>query len=76
MFERHLGELADGWFDATSGEAHRKGTAQLETVFGVREIPAETAAAVRATINRLVEDGSVPECEPWRALELIAGLGQ
>ncbi|WP_406303751.1 ParB N-terminal domain-containing protein [Streptomyces sp. NBC_00885] len=73
VFERHLGELAEGWFDAASGEAHRKGTAPLETVFGVREVPVETAAAVRAAIDRLVKDGSVPEAEPWRALDVLAG---
>ncbi|MFI9257089.1 ParB N-terminal domain-containing protein [Streptomyces sioyaensis] len=49
VFERHLGELAEGWFDAAAGVRNRKGVAPLETVFGVREIPVEAAAAVRAT---------------------------
>ncbi|GAA0482690.1 hypothetical protein GCM10010361_54450 [Streptomyces olivaceiscleroticus] len=71
VFERHLGELAEGWFDAASGEAHRGGTAPLETVFGVREIPVETAAAVRATTERLVEGGTIPVKEPWRVLEVL-----
>ncbi|MDT9689453.1 ParB/Srx family N-terminal domain-containing protein [Streptomyces sp. P9(2023)] len=75
VFERHLGELAEGWFHAASGEPNRKGTAPLETVFGVREIPVETAAIVRAAIDRLVKDGSVPASEPWRALENLAGQG-
>ncbi|MBM9505278.1 ParB/Srx family N-terminal domain-containing protein [Actinacidiphila acididurans] len=73
VFERHVGELADGWYDPASGQAHRSGTAPLETVFGVREIPVATAAAVRAAIDRLVEDGSVPASEPWRALDVLAG---
>jgi ParB-like nuclease domain len=76
VFERHLGELADGWFDTATGQAHRGGTAPLETVFGVRELPVETAAVVRAAIDRLVKDGSVPEDEPWRALEILAAQGQ
>jgi hypothetical protein len=76
VFERHPGELAEGWFDAGSGEGSRSGTAPLETVFGVREIPVETAAAVRAAIDRLVKDGSVPTAEPWRALEILAGQSQ
>ncbi|MGW2883615.1 hypothetical protein ACWDBP_47295, partial [Streptomyces sp. NPDC001233] len=42
VFERHVGELAEGWFDASSGKAIRAGTAPLETVFGVREVPVET----------------------------------
>ncbi|MEU5270412.1 hypothetical protein AB0G77_18100 [Streptomyces hygroscopicus] len=57
VFERHLGELA---------------AAPLETVFGVREVPVETAAAIRAAIDRLVCEGSVPENAPWRALEVLA----
>ncbi|MGW3031215.1 ParB/Srx family N-terminal domain-containing protein [Streptomyces sp. NPDC001178] len=72
VFERHLGELAEGWFDTASGKATRSGTAPLETVFGVREVPVETAAVVRAAIDRLVQDGSVPAQEPWRALEVMA----
>ncbi|MGW2320087.1 ParB N-terminal domain-containing protein [Streptomyces sp. NPDC001680] len=76
VFERHVGELAEGWFDAATGEPSRKGTAPLETVFGVREVPVETAAAVRVAVNRLVKDGSVPENEPWRVLEFLAAQGQ
>ncbi|TQF01131.1 hypothetical protein E6W39_01355 [Kitasatospora acidiphila] len=29
VFERHLAELADGWFDATTGELDRAGTAPV-----------------------------------------------
>ncbi|GHD98546.1 ParB/Srx family N-terminal domain-containing protein [Streptomyces alanosinicus] len=73
VFERHLGELAEGWFDAVSGEPSRAGTAPLETVFGVRDVPVETAAAMRAAIDRMVQDGTVPVDEPWRALEILIG---
>ncbi|MGW3121994.1 hypothetical protein ACWDBW_33470 [Streptomyces sp. NPDC001107] len=72
VFERHAGELAEGWFDADTRGPSRKGTAPLETVFGVREIPLETAVAVRAAIDQLVQDGTVAENEPWRALEVLA----
>ncbi|MDN0193894.1 ParB/Srx family N-terminal domain-containing protein [Streptomyces sp. S.PNR 29] len=72
VFERHLGELADGWFDAATGAATRSGTAPLETVFGVRDLPVETAAVVRAAIDRMVQDGTVPADEPWRVLEIMA----
>jgi hypothetical protein len=40
-------------------------------VFGVREVPVETATVVRAAIDRLVTAGRVPEDEPWRALEVL-----
>ncbi|MEV0278917.1 hypothetical protein AB0I22_21380 [Streptomyces sp. NPDC050610] len=76
VFERHLSELAEGWFDARSGDAVRAGTAPLETVFGVREIPVETAAAVRGVIDRMVQDGTVSADEPWRALEVLAAQSE
>ncbi|WP_405503981.1 hypothetical protein [Streptomyces anulatus] len=72
VFERHLGELAEVWFDADSGEPTRSGTAPLESVFGVWDLPVETAAVVRAAIDRMVQDGTVPVDEPWRALEVLA----
>lgn len=72
VFERHVGELAEGWFDASSGEPTRAGTAPLETVVGARVVPVETAAVVRAVIDRMVKDGTVPVDEPWRALEVMA----
>ncbi|MGZ0198940.1 ParB/Srx family N-terminal domain-containing protein [Streptomyces sp. RM1] len=72
VFERHMGELAEGWFDAKNGEPTRAGTAPLETVFGVREIPVETAAAARVAINALVQAGRVAADEPWRVLEVLA----
>ena len=89
VFERHLSELAEGWWAAgcpalppraPGGTVRRRhgiedpeGTAPLETVFGVRDVPVETAAAVRAAVDRLVQDGSVPESEPWRVLDVLAG---
>ncbi|RVU18884.1 hypothetical protein EOT10_30715 [Streptomyces antnestii] len=72
VFERHLGERAEGWFNAATGEPTRKGAVPLETVFGVREIPVETAAVVRSVVDRLVGDRSVPAGERWRALEVLA----
>ncbi|MEW2168021.1 hypothetical protein AB0912_34280 [Streptomyces sp. NPDC007084] len=72
VFERHLGELAEGWFDAEAGEPTRSGTAPLESVFGVRDLPVGTAAVLRAANGRMVQDGTVPADEPWRALEVLA----
>jgi len=75
VFERHLGELAEGWFNSGMGEPVRKGTVPLETVFGAREIPVETAAAVRIVVDRMIRSGTVPKSEPWRALEVLVGDG-
>ncbi|MGQ4718035.1 hypothetical protein ACUN22_30685 [Streptomyces anulatus] len=72
VFERHLGELAEGWLGAETGVPTRSGTAPLESVFEVRGLPVETAAVVRAAIDRMGQDGNVPADEPWRALEVLA----
>lgn len=72
VFEHHLGSLSAGWYDSESRSASRKGTAPVESVFGTRTLPVETAAAVRAAIDRLVADGTVKENEPWAALEAMA----
>jgi hypothetical protein len=48
----------------------------LETAFGVREFPVETAAGLRAVIDRMVRDGTVPDIELWRALDMLATQGQ
>lgn len=53
-------------------EPTRAGTRPLESVFGVRGLPVETVAVVRAAIDRMVQDGTVPADEPWRALEVLA----
>ncbi|MFD6811541.1 ParB N-terminal domain-containing protein [Streptomyces anthocyanicus] len=72
-FERHLTDLTEGWYDPQARAASRDGTAPIETIFGVREIPTATAAALRKTIEDLVRAGDVPEDEPWRALDVWAG---
>lgn len=46
VFERYGGELTGGWVDAAFGEPAQVGTARLESVFGVRAPPVETAAGI------------------------------
>ncbi|MGW0918610.1 hypothetical protein ACWD3J_06345 [Streptomyces sp. NPDC002755] len=64
--------MAEGWFDADSGKPTRAGTAPLETVFGARVVPVETAAVVRAAIERMVQDDTVRAEGPWQTLEVLA----
>ncbi|MEU4028046.1 ParB N-terminal domain-containing protein [Streptomyces anulatus] len=72
VFERHLGELAEGWFDAVSGEPCREGMVPLETVFGVRQVPVETAAAIRNAVARMVKEDLAVHGEEWKVLDLMA----
>ncbi|MER6076960.1 ParB/Srx family N-terminal domain-containing protein [Streptomyces sp. NPDC001833] len=72
VVERHLGELADGWYDPDEQTATRKGTAPVETVLATRTMPADAAAVVRRAIDRMERDGDIEAGQRWRALELWA----
>ncbi|MGW2886448.1 ParB N-terminal domain-containing protein [Streptomyces griseoruber] len=72
LVERHLGELADGWYDPDEQTATRKGTAPIETVLATRTMPADVAAVVRRAIDRMERDGDIEAGQRWRALELWA----
>ncbi|MGA5556128.1 hypothetical protein [Streptomyces lavendulocolor] len=45
--------------------------APLESVFGGRKIPVETATAVPAAVDRLLKSSDMPENERWRVLETL-----
>ncbi|MDQ8701128.1 hypothetical protein RCO28_01325 [Streptomyces sp. LHD-70] len=40
-FERRLSELAEGWFNAATGQATRAGAVPLERLFGVANCPSK-----------------------------------
>ncbi|WP_435059420.1 ParB/Srx family N-terminal domain-containing protein [Streptomyces sp. bgisy060] len=72
VVERHLGELAAGWYDPDEQNATRKGTAPIETVLATRTMPADAAAVVHRAIDRMEWDGDIETGQRWRALELWA----
>ena len=72
VIERHLGELAEGWYDPDAQTAKRKGTAPIETVLATRTMPADAAAVVQRAIDRMERDGDIEAGQRWRALELWA----
>jgi hypothetical protein len=72
IVERHLGELADGWYDPEEQTAVRKGTAPIETVLGTRVMPADAAAVVQRAIDLMERRDDIDSGQRWRALELWA----
>lgn len=72
VVERHLGELAEGWYDPDEQTVTRKGTAPIETVLATRTMPADAAAVVQRAIDRMERDGDIETGQRWRALELWA----
>ncbi|MER6010208.1 ParB/Srx family N-terminal domain-containing protein [Streptomyces bluensis] len=72
IVERHLGELAQGWYDPDEQAAKRRGTAPIETVLATRTMPADAAAIVQQAIDRMERDGNIEAGQRWRALELWA----
>jgi len=69
IFERHLTDLAEGWIEPETGEGKAGKWPPVETILGARVMPAESAAIVRAAINRAIKDGAADK--PWLALEMI-----
>uniref|UniRef100_A0AAU2V6U5 ParB/Srx family N-terminal domain-containing protein n=1 Tax=Streptomyces sp. NBC_00003 TaxID=2903608 RepID=A0AAU2V6U5_9ACTN len=72
VFERHLGELTEGWYDPAAELATRKGTAPIETVLATRTMPADAAAIVQQAIDKMIRTEDIPADQRWRALELWA----
>ncbi|MBC9717866.1 ParB N-terminal domain-containing protein [Streptomyces sp. TRM66268-LWL] len=72
VVERHLGELAEGWYDPDEQLAARKGSAPIETVLATRTMPADAAAVVQRAIDRMERDGEIEAGQRWHALELWA----
>ncbi|WP_438491791.1 ParB/Srx family N-terminal domain-containing protein [Streptomyces asiaticus] len=72
VVERHLGELAEGWYDPDEQTATRKGTAPIETVLATRTMPADAAAVVQRAIDQMEREGDIEAGQRWRALELWA----
>lgn len=72
IVERHLGELAEGWYDPDEQTAVRKGNAPIETVLATRTMPADAAAVVQQAIDRMERSGDIGPGQRWRALELWA----
>ncbi|MFI1563899.1 ParB/Srx family N-terminal domain-containing protein [Streptomyces sp. NPDC020490] len=72
VVERHLGELAEGWYDPDEQTAKRKGTAPIETVLATRTMPADAAAVVQRAIDHMEREGDIAAGQRWRALELWA----
>ncbi|KPI15701.1 ParB domain protein nuclease [Actinobacteria bacterium OK074] len=72
VVERHLGELAAGWYDFDEQTATRKGTAPIETVLATRTMPTDAAAVVQQAIDRMEREGDIGAGQRWQALELWA----
>ena len=73
VFNRHLTDLADGWFDPESDTVIRQqGAAPFETLFGRSNMPADAAGVVRQALDRMVGRGDIPHDQRWRALEIMA----
>lgn len=72
VFERHVTDLADAWYDPATG-THLEGrsTAKwvpLQTILGTL-MPPDSAAIVKQAVDRLIARGDVNPKAPWQALE-------
>jgi len=72
VFNRHLTDLQDGWYNEDGTAKHQKWV-PFETITGSRNVPAEAGAIIVQAMRKAAADADLGENEaPWRALELIA----
>jgi tetratricopeptide (TPR) repeat protein len=72
VFEAHLGDLRDGWYDPDIGEARHKGRVPIESLLATRTMPAAAAAVVAQAITKAEKAGDLDGSELWRVLEMWA----
>jgi hypothetical protein len=66
VFEAHLPDLRDGWYDPDAGLPTRNGTVPTEVLFG-RRVPTEAAAVIQQALDRMI--GREEASSPWQAIE-------
>jgi ParB-like chromosome segregation protein Spo0J len=72
LFERHVGDLQEGWFDAETETVKHEKWVPVETLLGTRSMPAESAAIVAQAFTKMRSQGDLSEGSPWRMLEFLA----
>lgn len=73
VFEAHLDDLTQGWFDAEAGVPRFDKPIPVEVVVGERAIPSDAAAIIRQAMDKVRRDADLGEEDaPWRALEYLA----
>lgn len=72
VVENHLADLQTGYLDADGAARHKKPVG-WETVFGVRTLPAESAAVITRALRKAERAGDVDPAKPW---ELLSGLAE
>lgn len=68
IFERHIGELAEGW----RRDEKRKRWVSLSTIFGTPDVPPDVGRVLLRAISTMTDAGDVSDAAPWQALEYWA----
>lgn len=69
LAQRHLTDLAEGWFDPDTETATHAGWVPLATIFGSDQMPAEAAAVLKRAVDAMVAHEDVTVDARWQALE-------
>jgi hypothetical protein len=72
IVERNMDQLAEGWLDEDGDPRNENWWVPISSVIGTDRIPADAAAIIRKSIDRLVSKGDVTRENAWRGLELLA----
>jgi hypothetical protein len=68
LFELHMGELADGWYDSEELEARRNDWIPLASITGWTA-PTESAAVIKQALDKVMGSGEIKHA--FLALEMI-----
>ncbi len=69
LFERHVTELSDGWWDSQLEEPKRNGWVPFATVSGYTA-PTDSLGIVKQAVDRMIARGEASY--PWQAIEFMA----
>ncbi|GGU50400.1 ParB/Srx family N-terminal domain-containing protein [Streptomyces lavendofoliae] len=69
VFEAHLEDLREGWYDSQTHEARHHGSVPIESLLGTRTMPAPIAAVVARALDKAESTGDIAPGENWRVLE-------
>lgn len=72
VVKRNMSTLSEGWYDEETQEAKHKEWIPLTTIFNHHKIPAQSGAAVKKAVDKMLSKGEIEKDKKWKALEYLA----
>jgi hypothetical protein len=72
VVQRHLDELAEGWYDYEKEESKTNNWIPLSTILNQNKIPAKSAEVLKRAVDKMVSNGDLTKDNKWQVLEYLA----